>query len=224
MVQKGKVKRVLTEREILAAAAHPNIVRLYHSFQSKHTLYLIMEYCEGGQLYQLVKQQPHHCLTEADTRFYAAEVVSALGYLHQMGFIYRDLKPENVLLGKDGHVKLADFDLSKGSRRRPCVTAPDVVAYSFVGTEEYLAPEVIDGPEHTSLVDLWGLGILIYEMLFGHTPFCGPTQDATFTNIKNQDLKFPEHRRGGLSKECKHLIKHLLRRNTKKTVGIDGRR
>jgi protein-serine/threonine kinase len=236
MIQRNKVKRVLTEREILATAKHPFIVTLYYSFQSTNRIYFIMDYCAGGEFYRTIQRQPHKCLTEDQARFYAAEVLSSLEYLHLMGFIYRDLKPENILLHSSGHIMLTDFDLSKtsatpvtvrikkgGPQSAPTVVAePDLVTNSFVGTEEYLAPEVIRGKGHSAAVDWWTFGILIFEMLYGTTPFRGVTREETFENIARNELKFPEHPRCTVTRDCKNLIKKLLHPDPKKRLGSEG--
>jgi protein-serine/threonine kinase len=114
-----QVKRVLTEREILATTDHPFIVTLYCSFQGADKLYFVMEYCAGGEFFRMLQRQPNKCLPENSVKFYAAEVLLALEYLHMMGFIYRDLKPENILLHHSGHVRLTDFDLSKQCAVQP---------------------------------------------------------------------------------------------------------
>jgi len=236
MINKNKVKRVLTEREILATAEHPFIVTLYYSFQSEDNLFFVMQYCAGGEFYRFIQHQPQKCVTEDETRFYCAEVLLALEYLHMMGFIYRDLKPENIIMHESGHIMLTDFDLSKAASNpvHPRVITkpysgkggvslePDLVTNSFVGTEEYLAPEVIKGTGHNATVDWWTFGILIYEMLFGETPFRGKTRDDTFSRINNIPLKFPAPKRGPISKECKHLLKSLLHRDPRKRLGADG--
>ena len=184
MVKRNKVRRVYAEQEILLASHHPFIVPLYHTFQTRDYLFLCMEYCVGGEFFRALQGLPGRCLSEDDARFYAAEVVAALEYLHLMGFIYRDLKPENILLHQSGHLMLSDFDLSAkakqeggapatvrhvSSRSAPLVDTrsctADLRTNSFVGTEEYIAPEVIKGCGHTSAVDWWTLGILIYEMI-----------------------------------------------------------
>lgn len=180
--------------------------------------------------YSALQTRPGKCIPEDDARFYAAEVTAALEYLHLMGFIYRDLKPESksritfdwsfmlttvdILLHQSGHIMLSDFDLSKQSdpggaptmivgrngatpTSLPTIDTKSCIANfrtnSFVGTEEYIAPEVIKGCGHTSAVDWWTLGILVYEMLFGTTPFKGKNRNTTFANILRDDVPFPEH-------------------------------
>ncbi|KAL4081711.1 kinase-like domain-containing protein [Scleroderma yunnanense] len=184
MIERKKIKRALTEQEILATSNHPFIVTLYHSFQSEEYLYFCMEYCMGGEFFRALQTRPGKCLSEDGSRFYAAEVVAALEYLHLNGFIYRDLKPENILLHQSGHIMLSDFDLAKQSGHpggRPATIhqsepngvpmidtmscTADFRTNSFVGTEEYIAPEVIAAQGHTAAVDWWTLGILIYEMI-----------------------------------------------------------
>eukprot|EP01125_Pyxidicula_operculata_P005793 TRINITY_DN2021_c0_g1_i2.p1 TRINITY_DN2021_c0_g1~~TRINITY_DN2021_c0_g1_i2.p1 ORF type:complete len:305 (+),score=62.25 TRINITY_DN2021_c0_g1_i2:203-1117(+) len=196
-----------------------------------------MQYCAGGEFYRFIQRQPFKCLTEDETRFYAAEVLLALEYLHMKGFIYRDLKPENIVMHESGHIMLTDFDLSKASAtpvnprlvtkpytgKSEVSMEPDLVTNSFVGTEEYLAPEVIRGTSHNATVDWWTFGILIYEMLHGQTPFKGRTRDDTFSRINNVALKFPASTpRGTISKDCKNLLKALLHREAKKRLGANG--
>ncbi|KAK5078119.1 serine/threonine protein kinase, AGC [Lithohypha guttulata] len=242
MIKRNKIKRALAEQEILATSNHPFIVTLYHSFQSEDHLYLCMEYCSGGEFFRALQTRPNKCVTEEDARFYAAEVTAALEYLHLMGFIYRDLKPENILLHQSGHIMLSDFDLSKqsdsggaptmilGSRNStnpsgyPLVDTKSCIAdfrtNSFVGTEEYIAPEVIKGNGHTSAVDWWTLGILIYEMLFGTTPFKGKNRNATFANILRDEVPFPEHASATqVSNLCKSVIRKLLIKDEVRRLG-----
>ncbi|KAI9803423.1 MAG: serine/threonine protein kinase, AGC [Piccolia ochrophora] len=235
MIKRNKIKRALAEQEILATSNHPFIVTLYHSFQSEDSLYLCMEYCSGGEFFR------GKCIPEDDARFYAGEVTAALEYLHLMGFIYRDLKPENILLHQSGHIMLSDFDLSKQSdsggaptmivsrggatpTSLPTIDTKSCIANfrtnSFVGTEEYIAPEVIKGCGHTSAVDWWTLGILVYEMLFGTTPFKGKNRNATFANILRDDVPFPEHSSSPqVSNLCKSLIRKLLIKDEGKRLG-----
>eukprot|EP00818_Percolomonas_sp_WS_P000987 CAMPEP_0117439456 /NCGR_PEP_ID=MMETSP0759-20121206/2574_1 /TAXON_ID=63605 /ORGANISM="Percolomonas cosmopolitus, Strain WS" /LENGTH=545 /DNA_ID=CAMNT_0005231171 /DNA_START=318 /DNA_END=1955 /DNA_ORIENTATION=- len=234
MIERNKVKRVLTEREILATTDHPFIITLYCSFQSEDKLYFVMEYCAGGEFFRTLQKQPNKSLPEDTVKFYAAEVLLALEYLHMMGFIYRDLKPENILLHASGHIRLTDFDLSKQtistlppsvskgffkSRKKSKIGTKQIQQFnSFVGTEEYIAPEVISGQGHSSSVDWWTFGILLYEMLYGTTPFKGKTQSETFANILNQKIKFDKSKQH-ISKHCKDLIKKLLRPEKSKRLG-----
>ncbi|PHH77212.1 hypothetical protein CDD82_3602 [Ophiocordyceps australis] len=241
MIKRNKIKRALAEQEILATSNHPFIVTLYHSFQSEEHLYLCMEYCSGGEFFRALQTRPGKCIPEDDARFYAAEVTAALEYLHLMGFIYRDLKPENILLHQSGHIMLSDFDLSKqsdpggkptmivsknGARTDalPTIDTRSCIANfrtnSFVGTEEYIAPEVIKGSGHTSAVDWWTLGILIYEMLYGTTPFKGKNRNATFANILREDIPFPDHAGAPqISNLCKSLIRKLLIKDEHRRLG-----
>ncbi|KFY45761.1 hypothetical protein V495_02824, partial [Pseudogymnoascus sp. VKM F-4514 (FW-929)] len=241
MIKRNKIKRALAEQEILATSNHPFIVTLYHSFQSEDHLYLCMEYCSGGEFFRALQTRPGKCIPEDDARFYAAEVTAALEYLHLMGFIYRDLKPENILLHQSGHIMLSDFDLSKQSdpggkptmiigrngtntNSLPTIDTKSCIANfrtnSFVGTEEYIAPEVIKGCGHTSAVDWWTLGILVYEMLYGTTPFKGKNRNATFANILRDDVPFPEGSGNPqISNLCKSLIRKLLIKDENRRLG-----
>eukprot|EP00183_Erythrolobus_madagascarensis_P005336 CAMPEP_0185856568 /NCGR_PEP_ID=MMETSP1354-20130828/29065_1 /TAXON_ID=708628 /ORGANISM="Erythrolobus madagascarensis, Strain CCMP3276" /LENGTH=594 /DNA_ID=CAMNT_0028558829 /DNA_START=164 /DNA_END=1948 /DNA_ORIENTATION=+ len=258
MIKKNKVHRVMTEREVLATTAHPYIVAMYASFQTSSRLYYCMEYMAGGEFFRMLQKQPGKRLSEDAARFYAAEVVLALEYLHHMGFVYRDLKPENVLLRGDGHLALADFDLSKqatasapkvvqkkvglkdrlkgslalktsnSSHRMSAMNQLELVssapiiagdAKSFVGTEEYLAPEVISGEQQAASVDFWTLGIFVYEMIYGETPFKGAEQAITFQNILSQELKFPQD--VNVSKEAKDIMRRLLTRAAPKRLGAE---
>ncbi|XP_016170051.1 phototropin-1 isoform X2 [Arachis ipaensis] len=242
MLNRNKVHRACTEREILDMLDHPFLPALYASFQTKSHVCLITDYCPGGELFLLLDRQPTKVLKEEAARFYAAEVVVALEYLHCQGIIYRDLKPENVLIQSNGHVALTDFDLScltsckpqlllpatddkkkkkkkqqKGQQVPVFMAEPMRASNSFVGTEEYIAPEIISGSGHTSAVDWWALGVLLYEMLYGYTPFRGKTRQKTFANILHKDLKFPKSK--PVSLQGKQLIYWLLQRDPKDRLG-----
>ncbi|KIY49538.1 Pkinase-domain-containing protein, partial [Fistulina hepatica ATCC 64428] len=235
MIERKKIKRALTEQEILATANHPFIVTLHHSFQSEGFLYFCMEYCMGGEFFRALQTRPGKCLPEDGARFYAAEVVAALEYLHLNGFIYRDLKPENILLHQSGHIMLSDFDLAKSSSEPaalpgmihdatnglPLVDTMSCTANfrtnSFVGTEEYIAPEVILAQGHTAAVDWWTLGILIYEMIYATTPFKGNERDQTFENIRLQPVMFKDMPR--VSSACKDCILRLLDKKERQRLG-----
>jgi protein-serine/threonine kinase len=254
MIQRNKVKRVMTEREILATANHPFVVTMYASFQTADRLCFVMEYCAGGEFFKVLQRQPKRRLKEDAVRFYAAEVTLALEYLHHTGVIYRDLKPENILLRANGHLALTDFDLSKQAhavsprviqqqlsmsdkikrsfslkrnnsslQNLEIVDSEPILPYqtnSFVGTEDYISPEIINGVAQSSAVDWWTLGVLIYEMLCGTTPFKGGHADETFNNIVTHQVKWPDD--VTVSADCKHLVKRLLRREPDKRLGAEN--
>nr|AML77380.1 putative LOV domain-containing protein [Euploca racemosa] len=238
MLNRNKVHRACAEREILDMMDHPFLPALYASFQTPTHICLITDYYPGGELFMLLDRQPTKVLKEDAVRFYAAEVIVALEYLHCQGIIYRDLKPENILLQSNGHVSLTDFDLSCLTSCKPQLLIPDTnekkkgqksqqapifmaepmrASNSFVGTEEYIAPEIITGAGHTSAVDWWALGILLYEMFYGYTPFRGKTRQKTFTNILQKDMKFPSSIK--VSLQAKQLIYRLLHRDPKNRLG-----
>mmetsp|Transcript_23636 Transcript_23636/g.56414 ORF Transcript_23636/g.56414 Transcript_23636/m.56414 type:complete len:398 (-) Transcript_23636:23-1216(-) len=236
MIARNKLKRCLTEREILATVDYPFIVTLYYCFQSTDHLFLVMDYCAGGEFFRMLKAQPDRRIPEEWCRFYGAEVLLALEYLHTCGFIYRDLKPENILLHATGHIMLTDFDLSKqaavsapvvkqsflggllGGERSRSTGQIMIDTNSFVGTEEYIAPEVIKGSGQSSAVDWWTFGILVYEMAYGFTPFKGDTQHATFSNICATDkVNIPD--KPELSAPFKKMIRALLARDPAKRMG-----
>nr|AHZ63861.1 phototropin [Gnetum montanum] len=239
MINRNKVHRACIERQIMEMLDHPFLPTLYTSFQTKAHVCLITDFASGGEMFMLLDRQPMKVLREDAVRFYAAEVVVALEYLHCQGVIYRDLKPENLLLQRDGHILLTDFDLSYmalcdlqlmanttvARRKRKAKSEPPPIfvaepvssSNSFVGTEEYIAPEIITGMGHGSAVDWWALGILLYEMLYGYTPFRGKTRQKTFANILNKDVKFPSGIPASLA--VRQLISGLLHRDPANRLG-----
>nr|AML79248.1 putative LOV domain-containing protein [Rhododendron tomentosum] len=240
MLTRNKVHRACIEREIISLLDHPFLPTLYTSFQTSTHVCLITDFCPGGELFALLDKQPMKIFKEECARFYAAEVVVGLEYLHCLGIIYRDLKPENVLLQQDGHVVLTDFDLSfmtsckpqiikhplpkkRRSRSQPpptFVAEPVTQSNSFVGTEEYIAPEIITGAGHSSAIDWWALGILLYEMLYGRTPFRGKNRQRTFANILHKDLTFPSSI--PVSLPARQLIHALLNRDPGSRLGSNS--
>eukprot|EP00891_Asterochloris_glomerata_P009772 jgi/Astpho2/9772/Aster-03748 len=242
MLERNKVGRVLTEAGILDVVDHPFLATLYGTIQTDTHLHFLMEYCEGGELYGLLTSQPNKRIKEAHMRFYSAEVLLALQYLHLLGYVYRDLKPENILLHHTGHIMLTDFDLSYANGKTTptvervvrhklqqavkgrvdpesflLVAEPEARANSFVGTEEYLAPEVINGTGHSNGVDWWSFGILMYELVYGFTPFRGSKRDSTFENILKRPLMFPA--KPVVSPECQDIISKLLIRDPARRLG-----
>ncbi|XP_058219001.1 serine/threonine-protein kinase D6PK-like [Rhododendron vialii] len=268
-----KLIHAQTEREILESLDHPFLPTLYSHFETEKVSCLVMEFCPGGDLHVLRQKQPGKRFPEEAVRFYVAEVLLALEYLHMLGIVYRDLKPENVLVREDGHIMLSDFDLSLRCTSRPrivrsasarpgtycfqpaciepsCAVTPacffprilnksnkerkpknevgnqvapvELIAeptgarsMSFVGTHEYLAPEIIKGEGHGSAVDWWTLGIFLYELLIGKTPFKGSGNRATLCNVVGQPVRFESP---VISSAARDLIRGLLVKDPKKRL------
>ncbi|XP_027087112.1 serine/threonine-protein kinase D6PKL2 [Coffea arabica] len=279
LASRKKLLRAQTEREILQSLDHPFLPTLYTHFETDKFSCLVMEFCPGGDLHTLRQRQPGKHFSEQAVKFYVAEVLLALEYLHMLGIVYRDLKPENVLVREDGHIMLSDFDLSlrcvvsptlvktssiesdplrknpiycvqptcmepacmqpscvvpttcfsprlfsskskkdrkpKNEIRNQVSPLPELIAeptsarsMSFVGTHEYLAPEIIKGEGHGSAVDWWTFGIFLYELLFGKTPFKGSGNRATLFNVVGQPLRFTDS--PVVSFAARDLIRGLL--------------
>ncbi|XP_021802382.1 serine/threonine-protein kinase RHS3 [Prunus avium] len=283
LASRNKLLRAQTEREILGLLDHPFLPTLYSYFETDKFYCLVMEYCSGGNLHSLRQKQPNKHFTEEAARFYASQVLLALEYLHMLGIVYRDLKPENVLVRDEGHIMLSDFDLSLRCSVNPTLVKsssvhvsnggggggggggildddlavhgcmqpshffprilpgkknrksksdfglsangnlPELMAeptnvrsMSFVGTHEYLAPEIIRGEGHGSAVDWWTFGIFLYELLHGTTPFKGHGNRATLFNVVGQPLKFPETPQ--VSVVARNLIRGLLVKEPQKRI------
>ncbi|KAE8710965.1 early nodulin-93-like [Hibiscus syriacus] len=248
---KKKLHRHESGRNILGMLDHPFLPTLYAEFDFFQYSCLVIDYCPGGDLLTLMQRQPDTRFPLSSAKFYAAEVLAALEYLHMMGVIYRDLKPENVLVREDGHIMLTDFDLSlkcdknkmkASSSSSPNAKAilladiqkPDVQLWaeptdcrsdSFVGTREYLAPEVIRGSGHGNGVDWWAFGVFLYELLYGKTPFEGECGGTTMTNILEKPVTFPRicsgYGRGHCEEvgKARDLIRKLLVKDPNKRMG-----
>ncbi|XP_070952330.1 ribosomal protein S6 kinase alpha-2 isoform X6 [Macaca nemestrina] len=200
------------ERDILAEVNHPFIVKLHYAFQTEGKLYLILDFLRGGDLFTRLSKEV--MFTEEDVKFYLAELALALDHLHGLGIIYRDLKPENILLDEEGHIKITDFGLSKEAIDH------DKRAYSFCGTIEYMAPEVVNRRGHTQSADWWSFGVLMFEMLTGSLPFQGKDRKETMALILKAKLGMPQF----LSGEAQSLLRALFKRNpcNRLGAGIDG--
>ncbi|CAL8380121.1 unnamed protein product [Arctogadus glacialis] len=195
------------ERDILAEVNHPFIVKLHYAFQTEGKLYLILDFLRGGDLFTRLSKEV--MFTEEDVKFYLAELALALDHLHSLGIIYRDLKPENILLDEDGHIKITDFGLSKEAIEN------DKRAYSFCGTIEYMAPEVVNRRGHTQSADWWSFGVLMFEMLTGSLPFQGKDRKETMALILKAKLGMPQF----LSPEVQSLLRALFKRNPTNRLG-----
>ncbi|CAM2700307.1 unnamed protein product [Rotaria socialis] len=217
VVSKALIKRKREERHIMAErdvlvknTRHPFLVSLQFSFQTPDKLYFVMDFVNGGELFYHLQQE--RAFSETRSRFYSAEIASAIGYLHKLDIIYRDLKPENILLDREGHIRLTDFGLCKvmlSTEGREGRTA------TFCGTPEYLAPEVLRREPYTKAVDWWCLGSVIYEMLCARPPFYSRDVNEMYDNILNRSLRFV----GNVSDRAKLLIEQLLKKSPNERLG-----
>ncbi|KAG6017199.1 hypothetical protein E4U43_002116 [Claviceps pusilla] len=190
VIKLKQVDHVRHERSVLAdVAGHPFITNLLASFSDHDSLYMLLDYVPGGELFSYLRKLGR--FDESTARFYAAEIVLVLEYLHEQqgGVAYRDLKPENLLLDKDGHIKLVDFGFAKRLGHKG---DHPVETYTLCGTPEYLAPEVIQNKGHTTAVDWWALGILIYEFLTGYPPFWHQNPIEIYKQIVDKPVAFPQ--------------------------------
>jgi len=234
------VDHVKAERDVLALADNPWVVKLQYSFQDSTNLYLVMEYLQGGDL--MTHLMKHDILTEEVTRFYVAEVALAIWFVHQLNYVHRDLKPDNILLDRTGHVKLSDFGLCKGVDTAPApyleqyqseakraagsATDPDglngkqktdtwkartrTMMYSTVGTPDYIAPEVFAQSGYGPECDWWSLGVIMYECLVGYPPFYAEDPMDTCRKIVNWKRTLKFPEEARLSVKAKDLMERLI--------------
>jgi len=250
MFKKDQLAHVKSERDVLAEADSPWVVSLYYSFQDPNYLYLIMEFLPGGDLMTMLIK--YDTFSDDVTRFYMAECVLAIDAIHRLGFIHRDIKPDNILIDKDGHVKLSDFGLSTGFHKThdsayyqrllesagaghhhpghaPQVSVHEItltmsnkdriatwkknrrnLAYSTVGTPDYIAPEIFLQQGYGKECDWWSLGAIMFECLVGYPPFCSENAHDTYRKIMNwrEHLYFPDDVH--VSPEAEDLIRRLI--------------
>ncbi|PBP20193.1 PcPKA2, PKA catalytic subunit [Diplocarpon rosae] len=218
VIKLKQVDHVNHERSVLAdVAGHPFITTLITSFSDHDSLYMLLDYCPGGEVFSYLRKNKR--FDENTSRFYAAEIVLILEFLHEReGVAYRDLKPENLLLDADGHIKLVDFGFAKklGNSKKPWYSRSrksDGIdnrkgeTYTLCGTPEYLAPEVIQSKGHTTAVDWWALGILIYEFLTGYPPFWNSNPIEIYKQIVSKPVHFPSDL--AISPEAKDIIRQF---------------
>ncbi|KAK3531448.1 hypothetical protein QTP70_020526 [Hemibagrus guttatus] len=209
IVARDEVDSLMCEKRIFEtvnSVRHPFLVNLFACFQTKEHVCFVMEYAAGGDLMMHIHAD---VFSEARAMFYAACVVLGLQFLHEHRIVYRDLKLDNLLLDMEGYVKIADFGLCKegmGFRDRTS---------TFCGTPEFLAPEVLTETSYTRAVDWWGLGVLIFEMLVGESPFPGDDEEEVFDSIVNDEVRYPRF----LSTESISIMRRLLRRNPERRLG-----
>ncbi|KAL8566854.1 Serine/threonine-protein kinase 38-like [Nucella lapillus] len=239
--QVAHVAHVRAERDILVEADHTWVVKMFYSFQDLHYLYLIMEFLPGGDVMTLLMKKD--TLAEEQCQFYTAETIVAIDSIHKLGFIHRDIKPDNLLLDAKGHIKLSDFGLCTGLKKSHRTDyykdlsqpkAPDFttdfasgnpmdskrraeswkrnrrqLAYSTVGTPDYIAPEVFMQTGYSSSCDWWSLGVIMYEMLIGYPPFCSENPQETYRKVMNwrETLIFPPEM--PISNEARDIIQRF---------------
>eukprot|EP00242_Pyramimonas_sp_CCMP2087_P010200 CAMPEP_0198211346 /NCGR_PEP_ID=MMETSP1445-20131203/23331_1 /TAXON_ID=36898 /ORGANISM="Pyramimonas sp., Strain CCMP2087" /LENGTH=367 /DNA_ID=CAMNT_0043885587 /DNA_START=341 /DNA_END=1444 /DNA_ORIENTATION=- len=225
IIREKKAEYIKNERNILDKLTYDGVVRLYFTFQDENNLYMGLECCEAGELFTQIKRKGK--LTVEEARFYTAEVVLILEAIHDANVIHRDVKPENMLIASDGHLKLCDFGSAKivGSARE-LIEGIDKEdggkrKGSFVGTAEYVAPEVLNGLKVTKSVDFWALGCVLFQMLVSKPPFRGETEYLTFQKVVNFEMReFPDD----FHEAAKDLILLLLNTNqdTRLGAGANG--
>mmetsp|Transcript_12529 Transcript_12529/g.18150 ORF Transcript_12529/g.18150 Transcript_12529/m.18150 type:complete len:369 (+) Transcript_12529:46-1152(+) len=199
-----QVEHVKAETAILAQIEHPFIVNLLTTFQDEKRLFLVLEFVNGGELFSHLRKEGR--LPNDDARFYAGEITMAFQYLHNKNIVYRDLKPENLLIDCEGHIKITDFGFAKIVEDR---------TWTLCGTPEYLAPEIIQSKGHGRAVDWWALGVLIFEMLAGYPPFYDENPFGIYQKVLAGRIDFPRH----FDVKAKDLIKRLLTHDRAKRFG-----
>ena len=189
-------QNTINEKNVMISANHPFILRLYQTFKDAKKLYMLLEFVQGGELFSVLHTPNTDGVPDAQAKFYGAAVILALAYLHNKDIAYRDMKPENCLIDKDGYPKLVDFGFAK------VITGK---SYTLCGTPEYLAPELVLARGHNKSVDYWAYGILLYEMEAGYSPFSDPQgmdQVVICKNIVNGRLTFPRN----FNNDCKVCV------------------
>uniref|UniRef100_A0A7S3P5Y3 Non-specific serine/threonine protein kinase n=2 Tax=Amphora coffeiformis TaxID=265554 RepID=A0A7S3P5Y3_9STRA len=208
VIKRNQVEHTRTERNVLGYVKHPFIVGMNMAFQSKDKLYFVLDYCPGGELFFHLGKLGK--FPEGRARFYTSQIILAISYVHSLDIVYRDLKPENVLLDANGHIRLTDFGLSKEG-----ISNSSSGANSFCGTPEYLAPEILNRQGHGRAVDWWSLGALLYEMLTSLPPFYSQDRERLFEKIRNAELTYPP----SVSPNAKSLLKGLLMKDPTRRLG-----
>lgn len=208
VIARKQYEHTLSERKILQDISHPFLVGMHFAFQSTSKLYMVFDFFNGGELYSYVSKGKFN---ENRARFYTGEIALGIGHLHEHSIVYRDLKPENLLLDSDGHIKICDFGLSK-------LEVVDDSVKSICGTPEYLAPEVIRRQRYGKAVDWWSLGTLVYEMIAGLPPFYNTNRQKMYRAILDAPLKQPEV----MSDAAFEVITGFLQRIPQERLGYNG--
>jgi len=211
LLDEDQVESTLLEKNILQSLDYPFLVGMVFCFQTEERVYFVLPFIQGGELFQHLRKYKY--FPEKNVKFYASIIGLSLEYLHKKGIVYRDIKPENILLERDGYLKLIDFGMAK-------ILKGDEKTNSFCGTPEYLAPEIITGEGHNRMADWWSYGTLVYEMLFGIPPFFNENVEMMYELITNKELRFPK--KFNVSDEAKDLLRKLLVKDQKQRFGNNG--
>lgn len=204
IVKMKQVEHTNDERRMLKIVEHPFLIRMWGTFQDSSSVFMVMDFIEGGELFSLLRKSQR--FPNPVAKFYAAEVTLALEYLHSHDIIYRDLKPENILLDKNGHIKITDFGFAKEVKD---------VTWTLCGTPDYIAPEVVTTKPYNMSVDWWSLGVLIFEMLTGYTPFYDKTPMKTYENILHGEVRYPAN----LNPDVLDLMQRLITKDLSRRLG-----
>lgn len=204
IIKMKQVDHIMSEKQILQELKHPFIVNMWGSFHDQRYIYMVLEYIVGGEFFTHLRKAGR--FENEQSCFYAAQIVCIFEYCHSKNIVYRDLKPENVLINADGYVKLTDFGFAKVIEHR---------TYTLCGTPEYIAPEVLLNKGHGKPVDWWTLGILIYEMIVGYPPFVDEDPMGIYQKILSGKIVFPKL----FDKNAKGLVKKLLTADLGKRYG-----
>ena len=210
LVSYGKLDIIYNEINIHSKLDHENIIKLYNIYEDNDNINIIMEYAPNGNLFELLSKEKNG-FSEYKAFEYFIQVVNAVYYLHNNNIIHRDIKPENILIGEDNKIKLCDFGWAKELTLENRST--------FCGTVEYMAPEIVENENYDYSVDIWSLGILLYELLYGHSPFKANNTKNIILNIKSHELTYDDKNKN-VSNSCKDLIKKLLNNNPQKRYKI----
>ncbi|OHS99694.1 AGC family protein kinase [Tritrichomonas foetus] len=208
LAEDNNIHQILIEREVLFKNQHPFLVSAHFAFQTDAKVFIVLDYVPGGELFGRLKIEGR--ISESRARLYAAEILLGLAHLHRHGFIYRDMKPENILVDADGHLKVTDFGFAKTN-----ITREDQTTNTFCGTPEYLAPEVLRQQPYTRSVDWWSFGVILYEMLSGMPPFFDSNPKKMYMGILFEPIQFPNY----FSRRAIDLVMKLMDRDPKRRLG-----